>query len=508
MEKIRKASREAAAKKVKNLTSADPHTKVDSSTWSPAEPLNADIKTGMRPVSKRAFKRGGKVVGQVDGKKAKVRGDRKVRKVGGKTEMPEVDRKINRDLKKANEYRDGIKHVGGMKKGGRIHKDDGGSIDAIGKMIRQQEIEQAMKGRGLPTRAPMPPVRPADRQQYMPDTNLTTQGAKRGGRTKKDIGGGTPYDTSIPGIPTGRGKGLLRTDVAGPFNKGGRTKKQVGGAMGAMAPRAITPAQALMLRKRAMSGMPMANAVTGVAPQMGMMRKDGGRASHPDVAEDKKLIKQMVKPEAIRHGKKDGGGEKWIQGAIKHPGALHKQLGVKAGEKIPAKKLAAAAEKGGKLGQRARLAQTLRSMHKDGGSVFEGDSKTKIPGVTGGRQARKSGGRAKGKTNINIVVAPHGAGMQPQQPPMIPGGAGSMPMPPRPPMPPQGMPPMGMPPMGMPPGMAPMAAPPGAAPSPMAGMPPLARKVGGRVYRSYKDMDAGAGGAEGRLEKTEIQENK
>lgn len=54
--------------------------------------------------------------------------------------------------------------------------------------------------------------------------------------------------------------------------------------------------------------------------------------------------------------------EKWIQKAIKHPGALHKQLGVKAGEKIPAKKLAKAASAPGKLGQRARLAQTLKGL--------------------------------------------------------------------------------------------------------------------------------------------------
>lgn len=53
---------------------------------------------------------------------------------------------------------------------------------------------------------------------------------------------------------------------------------------------------------------------------------------------------------------------KWIQKAIKHPGALHRQLGVPEGEKIPAKKLAAAAKKGGKLGARARLAQTLKGL--------------------------------------------------------------------------------------------------------------------------------------------------
>jgi hypothetical protein len=54
--------------------------------------------------------------------------------------------------------------------------------------------------------------------------------------------------------------------------------------------------------------------------------------------------------------------EKWIQKAIKKPGALHKELGVPAGKKIPAKKLAAAAKKPGKEGQRARLAETLKKM--------------------------------------------------------------------------------------------------------------------------------------------------
>ena len=63
---------------------------------------------------------------------------------------------------------------------------------------------------------------------------------------------------------------------------------------------------------------------------------------------------------------KKGGkvGEKWIQSAIKKPGALRKSLGVKSGEKIPAKKLAQAAKAPGKLGQRARLAKTLSKLKK------------------------------------------------------------------------------------------------------------------------------------------------
>ena len=52
----------------------------------------------------------------------------------------------------------------------------------------------------------------------------------------------------------------------------------------------------------------------------------------------------------------------WIAGAIKRPGQLHRDLGVPQGKKIPAQKLSAAAQKGGKVGARARLAQTLKQM--------------------------------------------------------------------------------------------------------------------------------------------------
>lgn len=52
----------------------------------------------------------------------------------------------------------------------------------------------------------------------------------------------------------------------------------------------------------------------------------------------------------------------WIQKAIKHPGALRRALKVKAGSKIPANKLVAAMHKSGMMGQRARLAMTLRKI--------------------------------------------------------------------------------------------------------------------------------------------------
>jgi hypothetical protein len=80
------------------------------------------------------------------------------------------------------------------------------------------------------------------------------------------------------------------------------------------------------------------------------------------LAPDKELgaTKMMKKGGEVEKAK----GGKWIQKAIKKPGALRAQLGAKKGEPIPAGKLAAAAKKPGKLGQRARLAQTLKKMKK------------------------------------------------------------------------------------------------------------------------------------------------
>lgn len=54
----------------------------------------------------------------------------------------------------------------------------------------------------------------------------------------------------------------------------------------------------------------------------------------------------------------------WIAGAIKHPGALHRELGVPSGKKIPASKLAAAKHSSNPTERkRANLASTLKKMH-------------------------------------------------------------------------------------------------------------------------------------------------
>ena len=99
-------------------------------------------------------------------------------------------------------------------------------------------------------------------------------------------------------------------------------------------------------------------------PKMERMPRDFGKEkSFPEM---KKMPRDFDKEEASKtlKLKKGGSTSKWIQSAIKKPGALKKSLGVKKGEKIPASKLAAAAKKPGKMGQRARLAQTLKGLKK------------------------------------------------------------------------------------------------------------------------------------------------
>lgn len=54
----------------------------------------------------------------------------------------------------------------------------------------------------------------------------------------------------------------------------------------------------------------------------------------------------------------------WIADAIKKKGSLRKELGAKKGKTIPKAKLAKAVKKGGKLGKRAVLAETLSKLRK------------------------------------------------------------------------------------------------------------------------------------------------
>lgn len=57
--------------------------------------------------------------------------------------------------------------------------------------------------------------------------------------------------------------------------------------------------------------------------------------------------------------------DKWIQGAIKKPGSLHKTLGIPMDKKIPESKIKKAENSKSSLTrERANLADTLKKMHK------------------------------------------------------------------------------------------------------------------------------------------------
>jgi hypothetical protein len=123
MSDLSKKARELAEDKAERLTRT-PKGDVDASGW--REPLGekGGIQTGMRPVSRPAFKAGGKVTGS----RAIMHAGRKPRASGGLT----ANSLINRDVKAANEERAGEKHIGGMKKGGKC---GGGAAYAKGGAI-------------------------------------------------------------------------------------------------------------------------------------------------------------------------------------------------------------------------------------------------------------------------------------------------------------------------------------------------------------------------------------
>ena len=189
MEYSAKTARSAMKAKAKRLSSTDPQKKVDSSTWSPSEPLNTDVQTGMRPLSKRSYKKGGKVVGKADGMKAANRADRMPRKSGGRAERYLTpDNLINRDQKMANEVREGGKaHVGGLKRGGKAFPDMTGD----GKVTKAD----ILKGRGV---------------------------LQHGGKAKK-FGGGP-----IGENPIGQQNQMMGR-AAGAMKKGGAVRKANGG---------------------------------------------------------------------------------------------------------------------------------------------------------------------------------------------------------------------------------------------------------------------------------------
>jgi len=167
MSEMSEKARSAAKSKAERLVRSDPHQRTDASNYAPDGPLDGDIQTGPRPISRRQFRRGGKVAGEA----APARADRKPRANGGRAAIT-PDSLLNANVKEANEDRAGTKHIGGMKKGGRIGKLIGGPTGSLANQIggagaaptapAGSMMGQAMAPRGAaPTAMPMRPMQRA-----------------------------------------------------------------------------------------------------------------------------------------------------------------------------------------------------------------------------------------------------------------------------------------------------------------------------------------------------------
>lgn len=475
MSEFAKKARSAMREKISRLTRTDPKQKVDGSSYVPPEPLDAGVKTGLRPVSRRQFKKGGKVVA-MHGHAGKPRADRKARKNGGSTPAT-PDNIINRDVKEANEKREGKKHIGGMKKGGRAHKMDGGDVaQALSPafaIAKNKKLRQALSP--LAAAADLKRGGKAKHEDVKTDKALVKKAVHKHEASKH------------PGKPkTKLRHGGYAHKAAGGYQAGGAsTQAATTSADFVTAPRPV--------KRNASNVFFDADGV----PEVRVVH-DSGKTKYPN-------FREQTSPQVLQNPPQPVDVDRYVR--PKPP-----EMPEDVANDFNAYKISQEV----KREEAASKVPANAKPKKNRGGALDGTLQGTRP--TGGRLARKDGGRnnkKKGSMNVNIII-----GDGSKQPAGMAG---------RPPMPPPGIPvPVGAPPpagMGGPPGMAPpmppipMGPPPGAMGGmPPGGMPPIPRKTGGRAigvdkpgrvghrtYHEASDMDAGSAGGLGKLEKISIQ---
>lgn len=486
-----KAARAAMRDKAKRLVKGDPRAKVDASSWTPPEMMNTGAKTGLRPISRRQFKRGGKVAGEC----GPMRADRAPRKTGGL-----VKEWVNRNVKEANAEDKGKPHTGGLKHGGKA--DEAADKKMVKKAMRQHETAQhggkhaelklkkggkARKADGgmiAPTQADVKEAR-GILGSNMRENPADMEAAREVMSRYKQMGVRPLMPQKIMKADGGAADGDKDDDAKTPSYNPGYSREAVDKAIASSnrAGRKISAGEAKKIHSLLRGRYADGGDVTGKTLDQifeGIKTKLRARAAGAKSA--KRRIPVELSPDEQEYFDK-------YRGDIMQQMRDEAKASPRIVQEEPEVVATGAGRGAGFMGMPGR---------KKGGKVgnYEGGTRP-----TGGRMARKSGGRTKkGKTDIKIVIAAGGGRHPLENMPMMGGPVRPPAAPVVAPPPAGGVPPM---PMGMPPAGGP-------APGPLPGL--MGRKTGGRVghrtYRSYKDMDAGSLGGMGRLEKTEIEKNK